>query len=254
MQVFVLEMMQKYVRDQFLEPRKELSSGPRALVKEEQADPGSLSAQLARGFYSDDDSYPDSKAKKWSSSAGSPSRQLEDSYSGRISRPAEPEKGSVFTGKEVSIEYDDSLDPDHRLVLSSSLALLKSRNSAVVLAVCALHFYCGVVQPTSPTSARIAKAMVRILRNRREIQFAVLTSVKSMVLDASWLFSNYVQEFYVKSTDPLFNRYSCLCVLNQPMYYYVTVIQDSEVGYFDVTMLEGKFNFDLPRASDVCEG
>ena len=40
-------------------------------------------------------------------------------------------------------EYSD-LDEDHRLLLQSSLPLLRSRNSAVVLAVCSLHYYCGV--------------------------------------------------------------------------------------------------------------
>lgn len=41
-------------------------------------------------------------------------------------------------------DEDDHLDEDHRLLLRSSIPLLKSRNSAVVLAVCSLHYYCGV--------------------------------------------------------------------------------------------------------------
>ena len=50
--------------------------------------------------------------------------------------------------------------------------MLKSRNSGVVLAVCTTHYYCG--SRTNSTMNQIAKAMVRILRNRREIQFVVL--------------------------------------------------------------------------------
>jgi AP-3 complex subunit beta len=50
-----------------------------------------------------------------------------------------PEVGSLFTGDDT----EGDLDPDHRLALKSSLPLLKSRNAAVVLAVCSLHFYCG---------------------------------------------------------------------------------------------------------------
>jgi len=39
---------------------------------------------------------------------------------------------------------DNDLNEDHKLLLQSSLPLLKSRNSAVVLAACSLHYYCGV--------------------------------------------------------------------------------------------------------------
>lgn len=57
-----------------------------------------------------------------------------------------------------------------------SLPLLKSRNSGVVLAVCTTHYYCG--SRTSTTMTQVAKAMLRILRNRREIQFVVLDAIK----------------------------------------------------------------------------
>jgi AP-3 complex subunit beta len=52
------------------------------------------------------------------------------------------------------------LDGDHKLLLQSSMPLLKSRNAGVVLAVCSLHYYCGV----SSVKTRLAsgKALVRI--------------------------------------------------------------------------------------------
>lgn len=59
-----------------------------------------------------------------------------------------------------------------------SLPLLKSRNSGVVLAVCTTHYYCG--SRSGSTMNQIAKAMVRILRNRREIQFVVLDAIRSV--------------------------------------------------------------------------
>ena len=59
-----------------------------------------------------------------------------------------------------------------------SLPLLKSRNSGVVLAVCTTHYYCG--SRTGSTMNQVAKAMVRILRNRREIQFVVLDAIRSV--------------------------------------------------------------------------
>lgn len=70
----------------------------------------------------------------------------------------------------------------------SSLPLLKSRNSGVVLAVCTTHYYCG--SQTSSTMNQIAKAMVRILRNRREIQFVVLDAIRSVVAVLLFFFNH----------------------------------------------------------------
>lgn len=50
----------------------------------------------------------------------------------------------ILTSAYLEDDEDGDLDEDHRLLLQSSLPLLKSRNSAVVLAVCSLHYYCGV--------------------------------------------------------------------------------------------------------------
>lgn len=204
-QVAVLGMMKRYVRNQFTDPHRGRRR-PAAVGEPAAAAAPALRPAPAptahRGFYSDDsDSDGGHGQTRNNNSSWAPSAPTTSK-----SNPALPEQGSVFIGKEVSIDYDDSLDADHRLILSSSLALLKSRNSAVVLAACALHFYCGIIEPNSATTVRIAKAMVRILRSRREIQFAVLTSVKSMVIEAPWMFSDFVQDFYIKSDDPLFNR------------------------------------------------
>lgn len=48
------------------------------------------------------------------------------------------------TSNYETMDSDEHLCPDHRLLLRSSLPLLRSRNSGVVLAVCSLHYYCGV--------------------------------------------------------------------------------------------------------------
>lgn len=54
-------------------------------------------------------------------------------------------EGGVLSGAlDLEDDEDSDLDEDHRLLLQSSLPLLRSRNSAVVLAVCSLHYYCGV--------------------------------------------------------------------------------------------------------------
>jgi AP-3 complex subunit beta len=146
-----------------------------------------------------------------------------------------PEVGSLFTGGDA--DNDGDFSPDHRLALKSSLPLLKSRNAAVVLAVCSLHFYCGTqsmitaqqigkprilftlqaflisVSPylrisVSPYLRPLftGKALVRILRNRRETQFVVLSSINAMVRERPSMFRPFLSDFFVKASDPLFTR------------------------------------------------
>jgi AP-3 complex subunit beta len=98
-----------------------------------------------------------------------------------------------------------NLDPDHRLILRSCIPLLKSRNSAVVLAVASIHFYCG--GRGSAADVQIGKALVRILRNQREIQYVLLSSIVTMAQERPAMFKPYLADFYVKSSDPVFNKY-----------------------------------------------
>jgi vesicle coat complex subunit len=46
--------------------------------------------------------------------------------------------------------------------------------------------------------------MVRILRDRREIQFIVLGAIHAMAADRPHMFRPYLREFFVKAADPLF--------------------------------------------------
>jgi AP-3 complex subunit beta len=52
--------------------------------------------------------------------------------------------GTAPIAMAVNDDEDSDLDEDHKLLLQSSMPLLKSRNSAVVLAACSLHYHCGV--------------------------------------------------------------------------------------------------------------
>jgi AP-3 complex subunit beta len=115
------------------------------------------------------------------------------------------EMGSVFTGRDADAELGANLDVDHSLLLKTSLSLLKSRNACVVLAVCTLHHYCG--PRTSTSNAQIGKALIRILKNSRETQFVVLSSIKSFAQENPFMFAPYLTDFFVKLSDPLFNRW-----------------------------------------------
>jgi len=114
----------------------------------------------------------------------------------------------VFAGLNAE---DSSLDEDHSLLLKCSLPLLKSRNSGVVVAVCSLHYYCG--SQSSATGPMVGKALVRILRNAREIQFVVLRSIAAMARERPELFTPFLTDFFVKSSDPYFTRQLKLEVL-----------------------------------------
>jgi AP-3 complex subunit beta len=111
----------------------------------------------------------------------------------------------------VFVDSDEDLDKDHQLLLRSSLPLLRSRNAGVVMAVAQLHFYVGV--STIEARQSIGKAMVRICRDRREIQYVVLQSIKYLVVPAPSAFSPFINEFFVRATDPSFARLAKLDIL-----------------------------------------
>ncbi len=95
-----------------------------------------------------------------------------------------------------AVDEDGTLDEDHRLLLRSSLPLLKSRNAGVVLAVCSLHYYCGVSSIQIRSS--MGKSLVRIYHDRREIQFVVLNSIRMLVWECPSAFTPFLNDFFVK--------------------------------------------------------
>jgi AP-3 complex subunit beta len=117
-----------------------------------------------------------------------------------------PHIGSVFRSNALAsgIGNGEELDEDHRLLLRSSIPLLKSRNSAVVLAVSTLHYYCGT--HSMATCTLIGKSLVRIMRNQREIQYVVLSVVSSMANSRPDMFLPFLQDFFVRATDPSYAR------------------------------------------------
>ena len=111
-----------------------------------------------------------------------------------------------------AVDEDSGLDEDHRLLLRSSLPLLKSRNSGVVLGVCSLHYYCGVA--SIKIRSALGKALVRIYHDRREIQFVVLNSIRMLVWECPSAFTPFLNNFFVKAMDPSFTRLIKLDILS----------------------------------------
>eukprot|EP00985_Skeletonema_marinoi_P021036 scaffold12689_cov97-Skeletonema_marinoi.AAC.2 len=121
------------------------------------------------------------------------------------------EGGVLSAAFDLDDDEDTDLDEDHRLLLQSSLPLLRSRNSAVVLTVCSLHYYCGVA--SIKMRAALGKALVRIHRDRREIQYIVLVSIRTLVQECPSAFAPFLNDFFVKGMDPSFTRMIKLDIL-----------------------------------------
>eukprot|EP01035_Chromulina_nebulosa_P018023 gene18023-23664_t len=191
-QISCLEVLTRYVRNQFTDPAPGATEAARLQSKHRSTSAlkGRLGSTIKRrivrkAFYSDEEDEED-----------------EEEVEVEAEKIALPEYGSVFNSGDNEVEGD--LDPDHRLVLRSAFPLLKSRNSGVVLGVCSLHYYCG--SQGDRTNQQVGKALVRILRNHREIQYVVLMSIQTMARDRPIMFRPFLSEFFVKSMDPVFNR------------------------------------------------
>lgn len=197
-QITILHVLTRYLRTQFSDPAPGATAAARARAQQ-RSQAGALAAPrkikrriVKKAFYSDEED-----------------ESQEEEVEVGLELPAQAEVGSVFTGGDQ--ETEGNLDPDHRLLLRSSLPLLKSRNSGVVLAVCSLHHYCG--SQASSTAAAMGKALVRILRNAREIQYVVLKAIATMARERPQMFAPFLHDFFVKATDPSFSRALKLQVL-----------------------------------------
>ncbi|XP_069483525.1 AP-3 complex subunit beta-1 [Ambystoma mexicanum] len=90
------------------------------------------------------------------------------------------------------------MDPDHRLLLRNTKPLLQSRNAAVVMAVGQLYWH---LAPSAEVGI-VAKALVRLLRSHREVQYIVLQNIATMSIQKRGMYEPFLKSFYVRSTDP----------------------------------------------------
>ncbi|KAF4040296.1 Clathrin-adaptor complex-3 beta-1 subunit C-terminal [Phytophthora infestans] len=184
-QTVTLHVLIRYCREQFQAP---------AVQEKKEMFPKRKSK---KGFYSDEGSGSDDDEKQ---------KLMKNQSPFLLGGNSMPSVGSVFCSDALAsgIGGGEELDEDHRLLLRSSIPLLKSRNSAVVLAVATLHYYCGT--HSMATSTLIGKSLVRIMRNQREIQYVVLSVISSMATSRPDMFRPFLQEFFVRATDPAYAR------------------------------------------------
>ena len=107
---------------------------------------------------------------------------------------------------ELGVDGLPKIPADHQLVLNMSANLLRSRNSGVVLAVASLHHYVGVGSIDKSNSVKIGRSLVRIMRNRREIQYVVLTNAAFFARENPDIFRKYLKDFFVAESEPTFVR------------------------------------------------
>jgi len=123
---------------------------------------------------------------------------------------AEKTEDEIFGAAEDD-DMVSTIDPDHRLMLQNTLCLMESRNSAVVLATCVLHFY---MAPPAEV-ARIAKPMVRLLHTNRETEYVALANIATMAATYPRLFSDVVEEFFISGAESLPTRTLKLDILTR---------------------------------------
>lgn len=215
-QTVTINVLIRYCHEQFQSPQLHSEGDESSAKRKNVKEMFPKRKATRRGFYSDDDgSDSDSNGKKNSRSGGNNNGQgggFQQSpfhlggSGGPTKREALPSIGSVFRSDALAsgIGGGEELDEDHRLLLRSSIPLLKSRNSAVVLAVATLHYYCGTLSVA--TSTLIGKSLVRIMRNQREIQYVVLSVISSMAASRPDMFRPFLQDFFVRATDPAYAR------------------------------------------------
>lgn len=188
-------------------PNKKPSKNKRAVV------PKKVKKRVVKkGFYSDEEDestdeehYEDPSFGGTSSTLAGAMRQRHFGGAGAGSNSFGVGGSSVpVSAINEEADEDEELNEDHRLLLRSSMPLLKSRNSGVVLAVCSLQYYCGVSSVKVRSS--IGKALVRIHRDRREIQYVVLSSIRTLVHECPSAFAPFLQDFFVMAMDPAFTR------------------------------------------------
>ncbi|KAG0027329.1 AP-3 complex subunit beta-2 [Podila clonocystis] len=101
-----------------------------------------------------------------------------------------------------SDEENNTIDPDLTFLLKCALPLFQSRNSQVVLAVAKLYNHLAPAEE----SYKIGRPLIRLLRSHREIQFVVLNNIVAISSKRPYVFDQFYQQFFVRSTDPVFIR------------------------------------------------
>jgi AP-3 complex subunit beta len=102
------------------------------------------------------------------------------------------------------VEDPSAVPEDLALLLRVAAPLLRSRNSGVVLAVALLFSSVGAHEAAS--LPKVGRALVRVCRNYREIQYVVLSNIVTLARASPAMFRDYAKDFFVAESEPAFVR------------------------------------------------
>ncbi|KAJ3108834.1 AP-3 complex subunit beta-1 [Phlyctochytrium planicorne] len=114
-----------------------------------------------------------------------------------VEKPVEAAKSKEFYD-DRKIPAAGDLDIDHRLLLSTSLPLLHSKNSAVVMATVKLFIH---IAPFDECH-RPVKALARLLNSHPEELYVVLLNVITIAEFRPYVLQPYIKAFFLDLTEP----------------------------------------------------
>ena len=203
-QCVALEVLCRYGRTQFLTP----------FVKE--APEGADGGVAAGGGGKKESGKKDKKKAAGGKKKQKKAKKKSDKFYSEEDSEDTPVSDSASESESESEEEEEeesaapTLDDDHLLLLRQSQSLLHSSNAAVILSIATLHWYlapssqCAVVMP----------ALIRLCRNKRSIQYVLLTNVLTMCKARPALFAPHVKDFYVNASDAAYVKQLKLEILS----------------------------------------
>ncbi|KAM7534716.1 hypothetical protein Aperf_G00000107158 [Anoplocephala perfoliata] len=184
-QIAIINLLTRYARTQFPDPKTCVSGSTPASSKNPPPDI---------------DSHQNASSENKQKANGDNNSKDEDEAQGTEDSDEDGENSSKekHLGEGVSSpEHAEMLRNDFRLLITGCRLLLLSHNAAVVLAVAQLFYHCA---PKEEMPA-VIRALMRILRSTKEIEYVVLSNVASLSLLHPALFEPYIRMFFVFKAD-----------------------------------------------------
>ena len=229
-QIATMNLLLRYARTQFLDPRSDSVTGEVVETLVGRASDVSVggivsqsttgkstrerldratSAEALEGFYSSDEEEKkrSNKNSGGESKTSTPEKSEKEKAAGGSKEngggsglsptgsPTDDVQGS--TPQAHKPKARGVCDPDHQMLLATSLSLLHSQSSGVILAVASLHWYLGSRKDV--TLAKIVKALCRVFRTSApEMQHILLDNILKYAGQRPHLFRPYMPDFFVK--------------------------------------------------------
>jgi vesicle coat complex subunit len=132
------------------------------------------------------------------------------------------------------------IDLDLALLLKTAANLLHTQSTAVIIEIAALY---QAFAPTSLYSSLIT-ALVRMSRNTRTQSFLLLTTISTFATRVPQMMTQYIPDFFIAQTDPIYIRSLKLEILNALL----LTPEDANIMFKEMTQL-----CRMPEKDVVCK-